>query len=128
MKKLLIASVILMVLLTQVGFVLAEDNFGATCTETANCSGGECCCQNTKGEGICGNTGCTNVICSFSEHTNLESLVKSVTDFIFKLGLIIAPLMIVIGGFIFMTSGGEQSKVTLGKNIMKWAVIGLGII
>lgn len=129
LNKLVLIFVIVIVLFSQVSFVLA---FGDRCNETDNkCTntGEKCCCLESGGtDGVCGNLECTNVICSFSKWTSLEQLVKGITDFIFQLGIIIAPLMIVVGGFVFLTSGGEPNRTTLGKNIMKWSVIGLGII
>ncbi|MFH1425911.1 MAG: hypothetical protein ABIG66_00545 [Candidatus Kerfeldbacteria bacterium] len=41
---------------------------------------------------------------------------------------IIAVILIIYGGFTWMTSGGSEEKVTKGKNILIWAVIGLLII
>jgi len=126
LKKIFLVLFISVVLFSQASSVLA---FGDICNTDPDCGVDKCCCLESGGtEGICGNSACTNVICSFSKYTNLEQLVKSVTDFIFNLGIIIAPLMIVIGGFVFLTSGGEPNRTTLGKNIMKWSVIGLAII
>jgi len=59
---------------------------------------------------------------------SIEDLIQNIVDWIFKIALIVAPLMIIIGAFIFLTSGGNMEKVTQGKNIIKWSVIGLAII
>jgi len=125
---------VVIVLFSQASFVLA---LGQECGILTDCAptGEACCCCPTTGctdnndakLGVCGNAQCS-IICPFSQHTSLEQLVKGVTDFIFNLGIIIAPLMIVIGGFVFLTSGGEPNRTTLGKNIMKWSIIGLAII
>jgi amino acid transporter len=40
----------------------------------------------------------------------------------------IALLMFVYGGFLWLISGGEAEKVKKGKEVMKWAVLGLVVI
>lgn len=37
----------------------------------------------------------------------------------------LALLMFIYGGFVWMTAAGSQEKVTLGRNILVWATIGL---
>jgi len=46
------------------------------------------------------------------------------------LGIIgsIALLMFIYGGFTWLTSGGNEQKVTQGRNILMWAALGLVII
>ena len=46
------------------------------------------------------------------------------------LGIIgsIALIMFIYGGFIWLTSSGNEQKVTQGRNILMWAAIGLVII
>jgi hypothetical protein len=51
-------------------------------------------------------------------------IIKSLLTF---LG-IISVALILYGGFIYMTSGGEKEKVQKGKNIILYSVIGLVII
>jgi len=41
---------------------------------------------------------------------------------------IIAGIMIVWGGLKIITSGGNEEQVSSGKNIVKWALIGLVVI
>jgi hypothetical protein len=36
--------------------------------------------------------------------------------------------MIIYGGFVWMTAAGNTEKVTQGKNILIWAIIGLVVI
>lgn len=40
----------------------------------------------------------------------------------------IALLMFIYGGFLWMTSSGNEQKITQGKNVITWATIGLAII
>lgn len=40
----------------------------------------------------------------------------------------IALLVFIYGGFLWLTSGGQENKVTQGKNLIMWAALGLAII
>ncbi|MBI4257117.1 hypothetical protein HY626_03635 [Candidatus Uhrbacteria bacterium] len=40
----------------------------------------------------------------------------------------IALLMFVYGGFLWLISAGEPDKVKKGKEVMKWAILGLVVI
>ena len=133
MKKL-----ILVLLILTPSFVLATGFVpdGGKCCVLEDCINPSTCecqpdCTITDGKidgtpGICGPTGA--VICPFSKHMDLESLIKAITDYIFYLSLVVCPLMIVIGAFLFLTSAGDVGRTTLGKNLIKWAVIGLAFI
>lgn len=58
----------------------------------------------------------------------LEGIIKNVTGFIFWLGLVICPIIIVWAGFNIATAGDDQNKVKQGKDLITYAVIGLLII
>jgi len=60
--------------------------------------------------------------------TSIEDLIRVITNYIFYLAIIIAPVMIIIGAFMFMTSAGDPKKVSTGKNIILWTVVGLAVI
>jgi hypothetical protein len=51
-------------------------------------------------------------------------IIKAVLGIVGSLAL----LMFVYGGFLWMTSGGNEQKITKGKNVLVWATIGLAII
>ncbi|MFH1894509.1 MAG: hypothetical protein ABH813_01235, partial [Patescibacteria group bacterium] len=55
-------------------------------------------------------------------------LVNGLINFIFTLGVILAPLMYIVAGFYFVTAGGDSQRVTTGKQIALYTTIGLGII
>ncbi|MEK9152812.1 MAG: hypothetical protein AAB692_05610, partial [Patescibacteria group bacterium] len=40
----------------------------------------------------------------------------------------IALLMFVYGGFLWLTSAGNEEQVTKGKNVFTWSTIGLVVI
>ena len=51
-------------------------------------------------------------------------LIGRIIDWIINIALFLAPLVIVYGGFIYMTAAGDTNKVSLGKSIILYAVIG----
>ena len=58
----------------------------------------------------------------------LEELIDNILNFIFWVATALAPLMIVIAGFYFITSGGDPAKIQAAKNIILYTVIGYSII
>ena len=60
--------------------------------------------------------------------TSVTALIDGLINFIFYLGLAIAPIMFLVGGFLFMTSSGDSAKVTKGKSVMLYTAIGLAIV
>jgi hypothetical protein len=40
----------------------------------------------------------------------------------------ILPIIIIIAGFLFLTSGGDPEKVRTAKRMIFWAIIGLAIV
>lgn len=62
----------------------------------------------------------TNPITSGS----FADLLNRIIDWILNIALVLAPLVIVYGGFIYMTAAGDTNKVSQGKNIVLYAVIG----
>lgn len=57
-----------------------------------------------------------------------DELIDNIINFIFKLALVVAPIMIIIAGFYFVTSAGDPAKVTTAKNIILYTAIGLFIV
>ena len=59
---------------------------------------------------------------------SVTDIIGKLIDFLLTVALIICPLMIVVGGFFFITSAGDPTKANKGRQIMVYAVIGLVII
>ena len=53
--------------------------------------------------------------------TIIGGLVKWLLGFVGAL----AVLMVIIGGIMYVTSGGEESRIDTAKRILMWAIIGL---
>ena len=60
--------------------------------------------------------------------SNFEEIVNNIINFLFTLAIALVPLMILIGAFYIMTAGGDTNRVTTGKNIILYALIGFFII
>lgn len=59
---------------------------------------------------------------------SIEEIIENVINFFFTIALIICPLIIIVGGFMMVTSGGDPGKVETGKKMVYYALIGLGIV
>jgi len=57
-----------------------------------------------------------------------DELVKAIISFIFKIAVVVTPLMVMIGAFFLLTAAGDPKKVGTGKTIISYALIGLFII
>ena len=68
------------------------------------------------------------VLCPFTRYCKLEQILEAVINWVFYFALVIAPLMIILGAFLFLTSAGDPAKTTKAKSIIIWAVVGLGVI
>src|SRR3989344_2299879 len=60
--------------------------------------------------------------CSFAE------LIDGIINFIIAIAVAITPIMVIIGGFMFVTGGGDPAKITRAKQLLLWTVIGLTVI
>lgn len=60
--------------------------------------------------------------------TSFEALIDKIINFISWIAISLAPLMVLIAGFYFVTAGGDPKKVTTARNIILYTVIGLAII
>jgi hypothetical protein len=69
-----------------------------------------------------GAEGCTE------QNAGLTGTVKTVVNVLSVIVGIAAVVMIIIGGFRYITSGGKQESITAAKNTILYAVIGLVIV
>jgi len=152
MKKIIIFSVILLLIfLFGTGYVFAKSDICGPCCKDIDCAVGKCfdagkdsagnaCAIKSVKQGekdilviTAGKGGqCQEpdktTFCPLSSYTEVGQLVDKVSGWIFILGLVMAPLMILLGGFYMLTAAGDPKKSTQGKQIITWALIGLGVI
>ena len=54
--------------------------------------------------------------------------IEKIIGFVLWVATAIVPIMIIVAGFLFLTSGGDPEKARTAKRIIFWTVIGLAII
>ena len=62
------------------------------------------------------------------EAKSVEEIINVIVNFIFWTALALAPIMIILAAFYFLTSGGNPEKVNTAKRIIFWTLIGLFIV
>lgn len=67
-------------------------------------------------------------ICNPLSTDSFEDLLSSITNFIFTIALALAPVMMIIAGFMFVTSAGDPGRVGTAKKLALYTLIGLAII
>ncbi len=60
--------------------------------------------------------------------TSFEAIVGNGIDFIFKIAIVLAPLMVIVGGFLFLTAGGNAEQINRAKNLLIWTAIGFLVV
>jgi len=135
MKKILIFSIISIMLL---GPLTSLAVICAPCTSDADCVGGDPEvteeCDPIDGTNLSKGGECQDmsnpVVCVSSplKYTKIEDIIDNIVNYVFYGAMIVAPLMIAIAAVILMTSAGDTNRVTLGKKIIIWSVVGFLII
>lgn len=59
---------------------------------------------------------------------SFDQCIRDVVNYIGQVAIPIAIVMFVIGGFMFVTAGGSEERVSRGKKTLTWAAIGFVII
>jgi len=141
-RQILALTMFIFIFTAHSGLVLAA---GKECTQLNDCSSGgeQCCCcfsdgtcdgaqhpGETPNKGRCFPTGvsCANVVCPFSAFTSVKGFIDSAVNYIFNISVILAPLMILIGAFLFLTSADNPTMTKLGREIIQWTAIGFAIV
>ena len=59
---------------------------------------------------------------------SFQDLIDALIKIIFDLALAVAPIMIIVAGFYFVTAAGNPAQITTAKQIILWTLIGLLIV
>lgn len=76
---------------------------------------------------ICDGVGRTGGSCNTGEAA-VNNVIKAVVDTLSVVVGIVAVIMIVIGGFKYITSSGDSSNIQSAKNTILYAIVGLVIV
>ncbi|MDO8559274.1 MAG: pilin [bacterium] len=60
--------------------------------------------------------------------TTFQILLNKIIDFIFWVGMALAPVMLIVAGFMYVISSGSPQKVEQAKKIIIYTVIGLIVL
>lgn len=60
--------------------------------------------------------------------SDVSTLVARIINIILGLVGVLALVMFIYGGIMWMTSGGNEQKIKKGKDTLVWATLGLAII
>ncbi len=89
-----------------------------------NVTGGLCTGTNIATNGTTSSTGCT----SASANGSISAIASQVVNIFSIIVGVIAVIMIIYGGFKYITSGGDSGNVSGAKNTLIYAVVGLIIV
>lgn len=116
-RRLFVASLFLIVFLG-----LAMPAYAQTAQDQINnglCAGANF--QFTEAPGQC-NVAATDAT------SRINEIVHTIVNLLSAIVGIVAVIMIIVGGFRYITSGGNDTSVTAAKNTILYAVIGLVIV
>ena len=60
--------------------------------------------------------------------TQINNIVHTIVNLLSAIVGIVAVIMIIVGGFRYITSGGNDTSVTAAKNTILYAIIGLVVV
>ncbi|MDB5169976.1 MAG: hypothetical protein JWN82_372 [Candidatus Saccharibacteria bacterium] len=87
--------------------------------------------QGSLNQGINSATTNNNQTCSTTSNggvTGIQDIASKVVNFLSVIVGVVAVIMIIVGGFRYITSGGDSSNVSGAKNTLIYAIVGLIIV
>ena len=60
--------------------------------------------------------------------TSIEAILSNTINYIFWFATAIVPIMIIVGGFLFITAAGDVNKVEQAKRLITYTAIGYAIV
>lgn len=68
-----------------------------------------------------------SVPASVSGSARIETILLNVLNFLLGIIGILAIIMLVIGGFMYLTSAGDEGRIETGKKIVIWSIVGITV-
>jgi len=87
---------------------------------------GDCLSQGSGLDNLNTSTGCSRAPSQGT--TRIQGIVETVINIFSVVVGIVAVIMIIWGGFKYITSGGDSGNITSAKNTIIYAIIGLVIV
>lgn len=60
--------------------------------------------------------------------TTIEECISRMINFLFSLAIILAPLMMILAGFLYITAAGKPEKIAEAQKLITWTLIGFLIV
>lgn len=117
MSKLFLFASCLLIVLTAFAFTPGLTYASSGCPKTPS----------TSQQQVLSGTGAAGNDCS-SGKSGVNNLLSTVVNILSVITGAVAIIMIIVGGFRYITSGGDSGKVGSAKNTLIYAVIGLAIV
>jgi hypothetical protein len=111
MKRLLVVLSLLLTLVLPVTVYAAYNPLANACNNTGG-AGGSTACTSDGSDPISGKKG----------------VLRKVSFILATLGALIAVIIIIVGGFNYVTSGGDSNKTATARSAIVGAIVGLVII
>lgn len=113
MKK----NIILIVFLSLFSLVLVSNAIAAAASCNAYCSNPA---LGAPAGQVC--------ICNPLKAQSFEEIIDNVINFIFTISFVIAPLIIVWAGGMYITGGSDPKKIEVAKNMILYTLAGIAIL
>jgi len=62
------------------------------------------------------------------EKSDLKEVIEGIVDWTYKIALVVAPIMIMLGGFYLITAAGNPDRIQTGKKIITWTIVGIAVV
>ncbi len=62
------------------------------------------------------------------ELSQIACIIDNIFQYIFPAGVLIAVIMIIVGGYMWIVSGGDPARKLQAQGTLTWAVIGLIVL
>lgn len=72
-------------------------------------------------------TNCNAADASYSSGLTLAEILMNVLNFLLSVVGVLAIIMLVVGGAMYVTAAGDEGKIDTAKKIVKWAIIGIAV-
>jgi type IV secretory pathway VirB2 component (pilin) len=62
------------------------------------------------------------------DNGTIQAMVDRVLSYLFPIAGVISVIFVIIGGYMWMTSGGDPARVKQAQGTLTWALLGLGFV
>ena len=76
---------------------------------------------------VCAGVGLTGGSCG-DNGTSVNNVIKTVVIVLSSIVGVVAVIMIIIGGFKYITSGGDSNNIASAKHTIMYAIVGLVVV